>query len=104
MNNMLFVHNIIRNESPSHFKDFFYIHLPNHNFNSRNLINSYYSLPPGSVSLANLQKNTIQSECAQNWNKMLKKIPNLPENSLEVLYFTPEKLKKSLKQMFILSY
>ena len=104
INNMLFVHHTLRNESPSHFNDFFKLHLPNHRFNTRNVLNSYYSMPPGSVSLTNLPNKTIKLDCAQNWNKYLKQIPNLPENPLDILIFSPEKLKKSLKHMFILGY
>jgi len=104
INNMLFVHQTLRNESPNHFNDFIKLHLPNHGFNTRNILSSRYSMPPGSVSLANLQNKTIKFECAKTWNKHLKKIPNLPKSPIEILFFSPEKLKKGLKHMFNLDY
>ena len=104
INNMLFVHSTLRNDSPSYFKDFFELYMPNHSFNTRNNVNSSYSIPPGSVSLSNLNKETLKFTCAKNWNENIKKIPNLPENTLDLLTFSKIKIKKQLQEMIFMGY
>jgi len=104
MNNMLFVHSTLRNDSPSYFNDFFELYMPNHSFNTRNNVNSSYSFPPGSVSLSNITKETLKFTCAKNWNENIKKIPNLPENTIGLLTFSTTKIKKQLKNMFFIGY
>ena len=71
-NNVIFVHKTLNNLLPSHFKNFYELHTPNHSYNTVNNPNSTYSIPAGSVSLANIEKDTFKHRCAQDWNETLK--------------------------------
>ena len=71
-NNIIFVHKTVNKMSPSHFGNFFEPHIPNHDHNTRNNPSSEYSIPPGSVSLDNIEEDSLKHKCAQDWNEMLK--------------------------------
>ena len=65
-NNVIFVHKTLNDLSPSHFKDFYELHTPNHSYNTVNNPNSTYSIPAGSVSLTDIEKDTFKHRCAQD--------------------------------------
>ena len=71
-NNIMFVHKTLNKMSPSHFGNFFEPYTPNHDHNTRNDPSSEHSIPPGSVSLDNIQTDSIKHRCAQDWNEVLK--------------------------------
>ena len=54
-NNIIFVHKTLNKMSPSHFGNFFKPHISNHDHDTRNNPSSDYSIPPGSVSLENIE-------------------------------------------------
>ena len=71
-NNIIFVHKTLNGMTPSHFKNFVEPYIPNHNHATRNDPSSGYSIPPGSVSLNNIEPHSLKYRCAQDWNEMLK--------------------------------
>ena len=71
-NNIIFVHKTLNKMSPSHFNNFFEPHIPSHDHDTRNDPSSGYSIPPGSVSLENIQTDSLKYKRAQDWNEMLK--------------------------------
>ena len=62
-NNLLFVHKSLNNEAPAHFKDYFTLHSPNHNYNT---VNSTHSIPKGSVKLISTEIGTLKHKCAKS--------------------------------------
>ena len=62
--------------SPSHFGNFFEPYIPNHDHDTRNDPSSEHSIPPGSVSLVNIEIDSLKYKCAQDWNEMLKLLHN----------------------------
>ena len=104
-NNIIFAHKTINGLSPSYFKNFYTIHNPTHNYNTVNNPNSRYSIPPGSVSLSNIEPNTLKYRCAQDWNDILKKISTSSTNqTLRLLNVSVPKLKSIAKAHFIGAY
>ena len=104
LNNTLFVHSTLNNHSPKYFDDFFTLYMPCHDYLTRNIPNSPFTLPPGSVSLSNMDKRSIRYKCANNWNDNLKELSYLPGDSIKILNSSFLTLKKSLKQLFLQNY
>ena len=73
-NNIIFVHKTLNGMSPSYFSNFLEPYIPNHDHATRNDPSSGYSIPPGSVSLNNIEPNSLKYKCAQDWNEMLKSL------------------------------
>ena len=72
INNIIFVHKTLNKMSPSHFSNFFEAHVNNHDHNTRNDPASGYSIPPRSVSINNIEVNSLKYQFALDWNDMIK--------------------------------
>ena len=103
-NNVIFVHKTINGLSPSHFDDFYELHTPIHRYNTVNNPNSLYSIPAGSVSLSNIENNTLKYKCAQDWNQILKIISASTNHTQRLLNISIPKLKSITKAHFISAY
>ena len=84
-NNIIFVHKILNNISPSHFNHFYELHTPSHSYNTVNNPNSQYSIPAGSVTLSNIETETFKYRCAHDWNDILKTIVRTTNNTQRLL-------------------
>ena len=104
LNNIICVHKTLNNSSPSHFKHFYKLHNPNHNYNTVNNPNSHYSIPAGSVSLSNMDTGTLKHKCAQEWNEILKKLSCTSSHTQKLLDISSLKLKSIIKAHFIGAY
>ena len=103
-NNINFVHKTLNGKSPFHFHDYFQKVKPTHSINTRRNPNSTHSIPPGSVVVNPRSINTLQKQCATEWNRILKILTN-PEHPPEWLVNTnPLKLKSLMKKYFINTY
>ena len=103
-NNIIFVHKTLNDLSPSHFKNFYELHTPNHNYNTINNPNSAYSIPAGSVSLTNIKINTFKYKCAQDWNEALKIISRSTNNTNRLNDVSAVKLKSIIKAHVVSTY
>ena len=103
-NNVIFVHKTLNNLSPSHFKNFYEFHSPNHNYNTVNNPNSRYSIPAGSVSLSNIVIGSLKHRCAQDWNAILKNISRTTHHTQRLLDIKILTLKSIIKAHFIGNY
>ena len=103
-NNIIFVHKTLNDLSPSHFKNFYELHTPNHNYNTINNPNSAYSIPAGSVSLTNIKINTFKYKCAQDWNEALKIISRSTNNTNRLNDVSSVKLKSIIKAHVVSTY
>ena len=100
-NNVNFVHKTLNKLSPSHFKNFYELHIPNHDYNTVNNPNSQYSIPAGSVSLINIQPDSLKHRCAQDWNEILKNLSRASHHTQSILNISIPNLKYILKAHFI---
>ena len=97
-NNIIFVHKTLNNLSPSHFNNFFNLYITGHDHNTRNDPSSGFSIPPGSVSLANIKTNSLKFKCGQDWNEMLKIIyrsTSCTQRLLDVSIFSLKRISKA---------
>ena len=107
---MIFVHNVLNGNVPTHFKDYFSFIPRLHEHNTINNPNSLCSIPNGSLKLPYAKtkagKCAIKYICVQTWNTLLKKLKSNQANSCTIteqllhnlkLY----ELKKVLKEYFI---
>jgi hypothetical protein len=99
-NNIIFVHKTLNGKSPSHFNNYFEKVKRTHDHNTTRNPNSLFSIPPGSVTLSNNTKNTLQYNCAQDWNKILKILTSPDHPNEWLLNSTLQKLKILLKKQF----
>ena len=76
LNNILFTHNTLNNNTPIIFKDYFKFKEVRHEHQTINRINSTYSIPEGSLELPTFRTTTgklsLKNVCSNNWNKTLK--------------------------------
>ena len=103
-NNIIFVHKTINKMSPSHFGNYFEPHIPNHDHDTRNNPSSEYSLPPGSVSIDNIEINSLIYKCAQDWNEMLKLLHRTTGLTQSLIDVSIPNLKSISKAHFIDTY
>lgn len=103
-NNILFVHKTLNNNSPSHFKNFFQLHTPIHDYNTVNNPNSAYSIPSGSVELINIEAGTFKHKCAQDWNEILKKLSTPSSRTNWLIDTSFSSLKRITKAHFLSAY
>ena len=103
-NNIIFVHKTLNNLSPSHFKNFYEFHNQNHDYNTINNPNSQYSIPAGSVSLSNIESDSLKLRCAQDWNESIKNISRTTHHTQRLLDVNIQSLKYILKAHFIGAY
>ena len=103
-NNIIFVHKTLNGMTPSHFKNFVEPYIPNHNHATRNDPSSGYSIPPGSVSLNNIEPHSLKYRCAQDWNEMLKTLSRSAGHTHKLLDVSIISLKRIIKAHFIGAY
>ena len=103
-NNIIFVHKTLNNMSPSHFSNFFELHTPIHDHDTRNDPTSQYTIPPGSVSLENIQTDSLKHKCAQNWNEFIKKLSRATDDTHRFIDVSIPSLKRISKAHFISAY
>ena len=103
-NNVIFVHKTLNNLSPSHFKNFYELHILNHNYNTVNNPNSRYSIPAGSVSLDNMEIESLKYRCAQNWNDIIKDISRTTHQTGRLMDVSIISLKNIIKAHFVGNY
>ena len=103
-NNIIFVHKTLNKMSPSHFGNFFEPHIPNHDHDTRNNPSSEYSIPPGSVSLANIEIDSLKYKCALDWNEMLKSLHSMIGHTQSLIDVSITNLKRISKAHFIDAY
>jgi len=103
-NNINFVHKTLTNASPSHFNNFYKLYTPSHNHDTVNNPSSLYSIPAGSVCLADIEAGTFKYRCAQDWNKIIKAIYRTTNNTHKLLDVSINSLKSITKAHFIGAY
>jgi len=103
-NNIMFVHKTLNNLSPSHFNNFFNPYIPGHDYNTRNDPSSGFSIPPGSVSLANIQTNSLKFKCGHDWNEMVKILYRSTSHTQRLLDVSIFSLKRISKAHLIGAY
>ena len=103
-NNIIFVHKSLNNLSPSYFKNFYELHIPNHDYDTVNNPNSRYSIPAGSVSLDDIETGSMKHRCAQDWNEILKSIARSTHHTQRLLDVNIVNLKSIIKSHFIGNY
>ena len=79
MQNIIFTHNTLNENTPNVFKDYFKIKHSHHHHETINNINSSYSIPKGSLELptgSNSINKSTKYICCKDWNFMLKELSN----------------------------
>ena len=102
--NVIFVHKTLNNNAPSHFKDYYDLHVPTHNYNTVNNAASTYSIPLGSVTLSEHDSGSIKYKCAQDWNDILKTLLSPTRQSNWLLNLNISNLKSIIKAHIISAY
>ena len=72
MNNALFVHNVLNENIPNFFKNYFSVKTICHDYQTINNPDSLCSIPHGSVSLPDTSERSIKYICAKSWNYYIK--------------------------------
>ncbi len=90
--------------SPSHFGNFFEPHIPNHDHDTRNNPSSEHSIPPGSVSLDKIPKDSIKYKCANDWNDILKALFRTVGHTQRFIDVSISNLKRITKAHFTGAY
>ena len=103
-NNLMFVHKTLNKTAPSHFHNFFELHVPSHDHATRNDPLSGYSIPPGSVSLNGIPLRSLKYKCAQDWNNMLKTLSRTVGHTDRFVDVSIPSLKRISKAHFIEAY
>ena len=111
LNNIMFVHNVLNNNAPNTFKDYFKFQQLHHHDTVRNP-NSVHSVPKGSLELPKTNllvgKKGIKYVCANTWNITLKELarihPVLANNVNWLKDLSTQQLKHLLKNHFLESY
>ena len=103
-NNIMFVHKTLNKMSPSHFGNFFEPHIPNHDHDTRNNPSSEHSIPPGSVSLDKIPKDSIKYKCANDWNDILKALFRTVGHTQRFIDVSIYNLKRITKAHFTGAY
>ena len=85
LNNMTFTHNVLNNNTPNIFKDFFKLKEVRQTHQAISEISSLYRLPAGSLNQPSYKTrvgyNSLKNICSKLWNKMLKILSlNYPSN------------------------
>ena len=113
INDMIFVHNAINGNVPSHFKDYFSITQRIHGHNTINNPNSLCSIPHGSLNMPAAKTKTgehaIKYVCSRTWNSLLKELSTKVINSKPLIEQLPQdlklfQLKKIIKEQFLIFY
>ena len=72
LNNILFAHDTINNNTPAIFKDYFTFNEVSHQHDTINRLNSNYSIPNGSLQVPDYRtksgKSSIKYICSSIWN------------------------------------
>ena len=103
-NNIIFVHKTLNKTSPSHLQNFFQPYVPAHDHATRNNAYSEYSIPPGSVSLDNIEFGSLKYKCDQDWNEILKNISRTVAHTDRLVDVSIASLKRISKAHFIGAY
>ena len=103
-NNVIFAHKTLNNTSPSHFKNYYQLHVPNHDYDTVNNPNSTYSIPAGSIELMENDSGTFKYKCAQDWNDMLKTLSTPTSQTNWLLDVNILRLKNLAKAHFLSAY
>jgi len=103
-NNIIFVHKSLNKMSPSHLQNFFEPHVPDHSHDTRNNPSSQYSIPPGSVSLVNIETDSLKYKCALDWNEILKTLSRTVAHTHRFIDVSIASLKRISKAHFIGAY
>ena len=90
--------------SPSHLQNFFEPHVPDHSHDTRNNPSSQYSIPPGSVSLVNIETDSLKYKCALDWNEILKTLSRTVAHTHKLIDVSIASLKRISKAHFIGAY
>ena len=103
-NNIIFVHKTLNKMSPSHFGNFFEPHIPNHDHDTRSNPASEYSIPPGSVSIDNIETDSLKYRCAQDWNEVIKLLHHTVGHTQSLIDVSIPNLKSISKAHFMDAY
>ena len=90
--------------SPSHFGNFFEPHIPNHDHDTRSNPASEYSIPPGSVSIDNIETDSLKYRCAQYWNEVIKLLHHTVGHTQSLIDVSIPNLKSISKAHFMDAY
>ena len=102
-NNVNLVHKSLNGNIPHSYKNYFCEIEANNRYNTPCNPNTLCSIPLGSVKVSTDKVGTIQHQCAQDWNTLLKKLSsrNSPTNWLK--HLTTE-TKKTAEDYFVALY
>ena len=103
-NNICFVHQTLNENSPQSFENFFEEVEVNKRYNTTRNPSSLCSIPLGSVKVTTSKNGTIQQQCAQDWNNLLKKLSTQTSPSGWLKTLKTRKLKEMTKNHFIAIY
>jgi len=103
-NNIIFTHKTLNNNSPSHFKNFYQLYSPSHDYPTINNPNSTYSIPSGSIKLLDHEAGTFKRKCAEDWNDILKKVTTPTSQDNWLLDLNVLRLKNITKTYILNTY
>ena len=103
-NNIIFTHKTLNNNSPSHFKNFYQLYTPSHDYPTINNPNSTYSIPSGSIKLLDHEAGTFKRKCAEDWNDILKKVTTPTSQDNWLLDLNVLRLKTITKTYILNTY
>ncbi len=101
---IIILQDVILHIHSSHLQNFFEPHIPDHDHDTRNNPSSEYSIPPGSVSLNNIETDSLKYKCAQDWNEMLKTLSRANDRTHRFIDISIASLKYISKAHFIGAY
>ena len=113
MNNMLFTHANLNNNTPKTFTNFFRFKNTTHRHNTINSINSTYSMPNGSLTIpaynSSFGDNSLKYVCSILWNVLFRKLSSkfpkeYTSNPFWLKSLTAASLKTTLKNFFLEQY
>ena len=113
LNNILFAHDTINNNTPAIFKDYFTFNEVSHQHDTINRLNSTYSIPNGSLQVpdyrTNSGKSSIKYICSSIWNTFLKDLSmkNIEKHNKDPFWISKtnvKTLKSILKKYFLENY
>ena len=113
LNNILFAHDTINNNTPAIFKDYFTFNEVSHQHDTINRLNSTYSIPNGSLQVpdyrTNSGKSSIKYICSSIWNTFLKDLSmkNIEKHNKDPFWISKtnvKTVKSILKKYFLENY